>query len=155
MGSSGKRKGGAARLAGSPMPEEKNKFGETPLVTAAKEGKIGEVKKLVGAGADLSAADKWGRTALMWASREGFTETLEFLIESKADLELKDKYGKTAFNWASEKGNDSCAKALLDAGCGFLQPGKMIGGGDCMSLAMDTIAPKLCLEKIFPAQKKK
>jgi len=134
--------------------EVKNNFGETPLVKAAKEGQLGEVKKLVAKGADLKAADKWGRTALMWAAREGYTETLEFLVESKADLEDKDKYGKTAFNWASEKGNDSCAKVLLDAGCGFLQPGKMIGGGDCMSLCMDKIDPKLTLEKIFPKDKK-
>ena len=134
--------------------ETKDKvFGETPLITAAKNGHIDKVRSLLAAGADKEATDKWGRTALMWAAREGYPESLAALIEAGAVVDTTDKHGNTAFTWAQESGHDSCAQKLVDADAKFVYSSNE-GGYNTQTVYMhDRLDPKIQLAKLFPPDK--
>ena len=59
--------------------------GETALMTASRTGKVGAVKALLAAAADVNAKEsKFGQTALMWAAAEGHAETVDALVAAGA-----------------------------------------------------------------------
>jgi len=74
--------------------------GRTPLFQAVRSGNIGDVNKLIGAGADLNKPDKYGHTPahvaaiktglLDKAMSDHFFDLLKLLQENGADLSLKD-----------------------------------------------------------------
>jgi ankyrin repeat protein len=84
------------------------------LLAAAYDGKTGDVKRLLKAGANIAAKDNNGRTALMHAAENGHTETCKFLLERNADIEAKDKNGRTALMHAAENGHTETCKLLLE-----------------------------------------
>ena len=156
------------------MVEARNELGETALITAAKNGEVGKVKKLLDADADIEATDKWGRTALMWCAREGWIESLRLLVERGAALDTTDKYGTSAFRWAAQTKNDSCAQHLVSKGATFMEDAQIGGGAahpacaahaphpgrgvppppppaeiDGQLLTIDRIDPKIQIEKAF------
>lgn len=57
------------------------------LLQAAASRDIDEVRKLIGAGVDVNAADEWGVTALMVAASNGDSEIAFFLIDQGADVD--------------------------------------------------------------------
>ena len=77
-----------------------NVNGRTPLFEAVRGGNIGDIKKLIQAGADLNKPDKYGHTpAHVAAIKTGllnksmsdhFLDLLKLLQENGADLSLKD-----------------------------------------------------------------
>jgi ankyrin repeat protein len=54
------------------------------LLKSVKSGDYAEVKRIIGAGADVNAQDNVGRTALMRASSHGHQEFSKLLIEAGA-----------------------------------------------------------------------
>ena len=50
---------------------------ETPLMIAARTGRLEPVKALLNRGAHVNAKERRGQTALMWASAEGHAEVVE------------------------------------------------------------------------------
>ena len=70
--------------------------GNTPLIKAAKEDKIGICEWLIKNGADKDLGDKNDSTPLMWATDKGhFTLAMSF-VEWGADVNKKNKIGHTA-----------------------------------------------------------
>ena len=77
-----------------------NVNGRTPLFEAVRGGNIGDIKKLIQAGANLNKPDKYGHTPahvaaiktglLNKAMSDHFFELLKLLQENGADLSLKD-----------------------------------------------------------------
>jgi glucan biosynthesis protein C len=77
-----------------------NVNGRTPLFEAVRGGNIGDIKKLIQAGADLNKPDKYGHTPahvaaiktglLNKAMSDHFFDLLKLLQENGADLSLKD-----------------------------------------------------------------
>ena len=63
--------------------EERNNFGDTPLLRAVWHNKIGIVKILIAAGANELAANAFGRTALQEAITEGHKNMIILLMNSK------------------------------------------------------------------------
>lgn len=80
----------------------------SPLICAAKLGKLEHVKVLVAAGAVKDYQDVFGYTALYYAADLGFHEIVQYLLDEGANSELVNA-GATVLNVASIK----CAHTLL------------------------------------------
>lgn len=87
----------------------------TPLHRAAYEGQVGEVRKLLEAGADVMARTDRQVTPLHLAVLQGHLEVVEVLLEHKADPEAKDGQGLTPIVLARRGGNPVLLNMLLKA----------------------------------------
>jgi ankyrin repeat protein len=86
----------------------------SPLHEAARKGDVGEAKKLLEAGADLTARDEHVRsTPLAWAAKFGQLEMVRFLLRYGAPKSLPDDpEWATPFAWATRRGHDEIARLL-------------------------------------------
>ncbi len=86
----------------------------TPLHEAARKGDVAEAKKLLDAGADLTARDEHLRsTPLAWAAKYGQLEMVEFLLRHGAPKSLPDDLPwATPLAWARRRGHDQVAALL-------------------------------------------
>ena len=85
-----------------------------PLTVAASCGDLREVKRLVGAGAEIDGAveDDW--TALLEASGSGHATVVQYLLEQGADVDRADtRWGRTALYQASRAGHADVVEVLL------------------------------------------
>ena len=91
--------------------------GDTPLMTAARTGKIEAVQALLSHGAEVNAKEtERGQTALMWAAAEGNTAVVEALIAAGADFRTPLDSGFTPLLFAVREGRIGVVRALLEAG---------------------------------------
>ena len=74
--------------------------GFTPLLFAAREGRVDAAKALIAAGADVSAIDPDRQSALVIALINGHFDVANLLIDKGADVNVPDKVGRTAL-WAA------------------------------------------------------
>lgn len=87
------------------------------LVIAAQEGRIDDVRTLLGEGANIEYQDDQGINALIAATQEGHTSIVELLIEKKADINRPNADNQTPILLAvSLRHPISLIKILLDAG---------------------------------------
>jgi ankyrin repeat protein len=86
----------------------------SPLHQAARKGDVKEAKKLLDAGADLSARDEHLRsTPLAWAAKFGQLEMVRFLLERGAAKSLPDDPSwATPLAWATRRGHAEIARLL-------------------------------------------
>jgi ankyrin repeat protein len=70
--------------------------GLTPLLFAARDGKIASTRVLLAAGADVNIVDPDRHTALIIALMNGHFDVAGALIEGGADVNMEDKVGQTA-----------------------------------------------------------
>ena len=70
--------------------------GLTPLLFAARDGKVESAKLLLGAGADVNVVDPDRHTALILALINGHFDVAGVLIRNGADVNMEDKVGRTA-----------------------------------------------------------
>jgi len=109
--------------------------GETPLMAAARSGKVDAAKTLLAAGADINAKETWGgQSAIMWAAAQSQADMVKFLASKDANLndhgkvnqwERKiiqeprpkdlNKGGFTPLHYAAREGCSACVQNLLDA----------------------------------------
>ncbi len=91
-----------------------NWFRVSPLHEAARKGNIDEAKKLLDAGADLTARDEHLRsTPLAWAAKFGQLEMVKLLLERGAPKRLPDDpEWATPLAWAIKRGHADIAKLL-------------------------------------------
>jgi ankyrin repeat protein len=84
----------------------------SPLHQAARKGDLKEARKLLDAGADLTARDEHLRsTPLGWAAKYGQLDMVRFLLERGAPKSLPDDPPwATPLAWASKRGHDEIAK---------------------------------------------
>jgi ankyrin repeat protein len=105
--------------------------GETPLMAAARTGRVDAVKLLLSHGSFVNASDPYQEeTALMWASAEGHLEVVNTLLAAGADPNLKAHVstiterkdadhpsgGFTALMFAVRNGHNDVAEALIKGG---------------------------------------
>ena len=72
----------------------------TPLLYAARDGRIDSAKVLLAAGAEIEHADANGITPLLMAISNNHVEMARFLIDAGANVRAVDWYGRTPL-WAS------------------------------------------------------
>ncbi len=90
--------------------------GETPLMTASRNGNPDVLTELLKHGAHIDATERKGQTALMWAAAEGNAEAVQVLIDAGADLKRELKSGFNAIMFAAREGHIDVVRRLLDAG---------------------------------------
>jgi len=84
-----------------------------PLCTAAFEGDVATVLKLLEAGLPVDFRDSANRrTPLMKAAMQGRAEAVKLLLERGATPILQDSAGKSALDWAIENGHADVVTAL-------------------------------------------
>lgn len=89
----------------------------TDLEFAAAHGRIGIIKVLLEAGADVNAKSHWRKsTPLMAAANGGQAEAVQFLINSRADLKVKDSLGRTCLFDAVGSRDKKTLQVLIDSG---------------------------------------
>jgi ankyrin repeat protein len=109
--------------------------GETPLMAAARTGRVEAVSLLLERGSDPNATESYqGQTALMWAAAEGHANVVALLLDSGADpnasanvSDLTERSmradfptgGFTAAMWAAREGHEATLQALADGGADF------------------------------------
>jgi ankyrin repeat protein len=86
----------------------------SPLHEAARKGDLGEAKRLLESGADLTARDEHLRSApLAWAAKFGQLEMVKFLLQHGAPKSLPDDPSwATPLAWAMKRGHDEIARLL-------------------------------------------
>jgi ankyrin repeat protein len=86
----------------------------SPLHEAARKGDVREAKKLLKAGADLTARDEHLRsTPLAWAAKFGQLKMVKFLLRHGAPKSLPDDpEWATPLAWATRRGHDEIARLL-------------------------------------------
>jgi ankyrin repeat protein len=87
----------------------------SPLHEAARRGDVQKAKKLLDAGADLTARDEHlHSTPLAWAAKFGQLEMVKFLLDRGAPKSLPDDPPwATPLAWAIRRGHDSVATLLV------------------------------------------
>lgn len=103
--------------------DDGNRFGDTPLMKAANQGKIKYCKLLVSAGANVNAQStgklnsfKKGATALYWATYQNRPEIVTLLLQNNALVDLANWHNTTPLIVAARHGSIECAKLLIAAG---------------------------------------
>lgn len=90
--------------------------GTPPLVEAARNGNVSDLRALLTKKADVNAADGDGSTALHWASYRDNLEAAALLLESGAKVDASNDLGATPLWAASQNGSAPMVKKLLEAG---------------------------------------
>jgi ankyrin repeat protein len=88
--------------------------GSNDLLVAIRNGDHTQVRKLLGAGADVNTVDKDGTTALMHSVLESDVKMMKLLIDNGADVNAQNALGSTALMYAAT--NLAKTRILLDAG---------------------------------------
>jgi glutaminase len=88
------------------------------ICTAASQGDLVELRRLVARGVDVNVADYDGRTALHLAASEGRREAVSFLLSRKANPDAVDRWRSTPLADAEREGHADIAAMLANA-----QPG--------------------------------
>jgi serine/threonine-protein phosphatase 6 regulatory ankyrin repeat subunit B len=96
--------------------DHRNADGSTPLQWAAYDGDLGEVRRLIEAGADVSLANNYGVTPMGLAAEVADTGILRLLLEAGADADSPNPEGQTALMAVARTGNVEAAQLLLDHG---------------------------------------
>lgn len=159
----------AARKLAAEDPASVNqgdKYGLTPLMFAAMEGKPEVAAFLVQSGADVNAADMTGTTALSFACGVRYEVGLEsymmnvqrldvaaILIDGGAKVDARDKNGETPLITAAWNRAGECVELLLERGAdvnaktseGLAPLFAAVSSGSLLNPDIDTI--RLLLEK--------
>ncbi|KAF5242785.1 hypothetical protein FANTH_8521 [Fusarium anthophilum] len=85
--------------------EDRDDFGRTPLILAAREGHMDTAWLLFSYEAKMEALDHSNHTPLMAASDQGRTSMVIMLIRKGADILARDIDGNTSISLASRKGH--------------------------------------------------
>lgn len=88
----------------------------TPLIRAAAEGRLSEVKRLIGIGADANESNDQGITPLMAAARRNHAQVVEWLLHNSADPKFTDANGSTALHFAALGSSPDSVQILAKSG---------------------------------------
>ena len=95
--------------------DAKNRYGDTPLHTAAAKGRSYLIGILLEYGADINAINFAFDTPLHFAARSGKYETCKILLENGANLYAGSP--DSPLHWAAKEGHLAVARLLINFGC--------------------------------------
>ncbi len=90
--------------------------GSTALLWAAHRGDVAEVRRLIGAGANVSLANHYGATPMSEAATQGETDIIAALLKAGADVNSANAEGETALMEVARTGRLDAARLLLTHG---------------------------------------
>jgi len=90
--------------------------GDSPLVSAAREGDLQAVRALIAGRANVNEHARDGSTAILWAAYHSNLEMARALIAAGAAVNTPNHYGITPLLQASRSGDAPLIAALLKAG---------------------------------------
>ena len=90
--------------------------GIVAFCTAAFEGDVQEMRRLVAGGLDPNTKDYDGRTALHLAASEGRLHALRYLLQLKVNVNPTDRWGNTPLDDALRKEHSSLVSMLTEHG---------------------------------------
>ena len=96
--------------------------GTTPLHWAVYRNDLAEVKRLIGAGADVNAQNDYGATPLSEAAVAGNVEVIDRLLKAGAKVDAANADGQTALMIIARTSNVEAARLLLKRGAKVDQP---------------------------------
>jgi thiosulfate/3-mercaptopyruvate sulfurtransferase len=88
----------------------------TPLMVAARMGRIGYIGELLSRGADPRELNADGNGALWFACYAGSAPCVNALLKAGAPLDSQNVNGATALIYAASAGKTAIVQLLLDAG---------------------------------------
>jgi ankyrin repeat protein len=88
----------------------------TPLMRAAKEGRLDIVEELLELGVDIAVTNADGCNALWLACYNGSHEIIETLIAAGIDLDRQNGNGASALMYVASNSKPDLVKLLLDKG---------------------------------------
>ncbi len=88
----------------------------TPLMRAAKEGRLDIVDELLSLGVDISVTNADGCNALWLACYNGSHEIIERLLAAGIDIDLQNGNGATCLMYVSSNSKPDLVKLLLEKG---------------------------------------
>jgi uncharacterized protein len=91
----------------------RNRFGDTPLMVAVLQGRVGVAKKLRARGA---AVNTTGWTPLIYAATGGHEELVRWLLVEGAAIDAASPNGTTALMMAAREGRYGAAVLLIERG---------------------------------------
>jgi len=95
-------------------PQADGRF--TPLMRAAKEGRLDVVNELLALGVDIAVTNVDGCNALWLACYNGSHEIIETLIAAGIDIDLQNGNGASALMYVSSNSKPDLVKLLLEKG---------------------------------------
>lgn len=95
-------------------PQADGRF--TPLMRAAKEGRLDIVDELLSLGVDISVTNADGCNALWLACYNGSHEIIERLLAAGIDIDLQNGNGATCLMYVSSNSKPDLVKLLLEKG---------------------------------------
>lgn len=101
-------------FAAEEVPDEKTN--ELKFFTAAKQGRLSQVKAMLSAGMNVNSKNTAGRTALMGAAYYGNKSIVKELVAEGVDVNLADEQGTTALMLAVANKRIEIVDVLLIAG---------------------------------------
>ena len=104
-----------------------------PLADAVEQHDVAAVRRLIGSGADVNAAQVDGTTALHWAAYHDDAEAAALLVRAGAKASTPNRYGMTPLAQACTNGSAAIVKLLLEAGAEA--NGELKGGETMLMLA--------------------
>lgn len=90
--------------------------GNTSLMEAAAEGDVACARRLIAAGASLTAKSAMGNTPLHWAAIGGRPAMCKLLVVSGADMSLKNQERQTPLHCAADRLRMNTIAVLHEAG---------------------------------------
>lgn len=120
--------------------------GATALIRAAQHGRLGIVRHLIAAGANVDHAELDGGTSLMLASQAGHVDVMRALLDARANVNaVGPQNGETALLLAAQLGQVEPVQLLLDRGA---LP-RAARPGDCSPLQMASMRGFLSVVRVL------
>lgn len=117
----------------------------TPLMHAARLGRVGYIGELLSRGADPRAMNADGNGALWFACFSNCIYGVKSLIKAGAPLDSQNVNGATALIYAASAGKTAMVKLLLEAGADTTL--ETLDGFTALELAANRTCMKLLREK--------
>jgi uncharacterized protein len=116
--------------------------GSTPLQWAVFKNDVGEVKRLLKAGADVAEANVYGATPMSLAAEVGDAKLLKVLLDAGADADSPNSEGQTALMLVARTGNVDAANELIKHGAS-VNAVEQFGGQTALMWASARRHPKM------------
>ena len=111
------------------------------FLSAAKKGKLDEVKSLLAEGVDVDCSDAFSCTGLFWAAANNHKSIVEYLIEKGANLNAGAGVGGTPLARAAYEGHVEVVELLIAKGADV--NAKDVSGGSPLDSADESVVDLL------------